>query len=112
MALSLIKNRDENRDELEDHAVKRVMAYGEEDKKEAISPRPLAWLLAAAIVISINKMGNTRGGVKGKGNSEFGFNLEKLLRCLWDTNAKSRRKLENSLGTQVHLFFCFKKIKK
>lgn len=47
MALSLIKNRDENGDELEDHAIE-LMAYGVGDKKKEIFPRFLAWLLAAA----------------------------------------------------------------
>lgn len=38
-------------------------------------------------------------------DNEFGFDLEELLRRLWDTNAKSRRKLENSLGIHVHFSF-------
>lgn len=47
--------------------------------------------------------------IRGKKLDELGADLEGLLEMLMDTNAKSRRKLENNPGIQVHLLFCFEK---
>ena len=52
-------------------------------------------------------MGNATGGVKRKGRAWAWCWPWEAFEMLMDTNAKSRRKLENNLGIQVHLLFCF-----
>ena len=55
----------------------------------------------------VNKMGNTTGGVKRKGRAWAWCWPWEAFEMLMDTNAKSRRKLENNLGIQIHFFFFF-----